>query len=339
MAFNFWEAQRRARSKTKLYVFIFLVLTVLVSYGVELFISYFEQPQDELYNTPETPDQLLPFYGPLFGLVTIAIAGFQYLMYASQGGSYVAESMGCKLVDPNTHNFKEQQLLNVVREMAIASGKPMPQVYLIPANEINAFAAGLSDDKAAIAVSMGALNQLSREELQGVVAHEFGHIYNGDMKISLRLAAMVMAYCFILYIGLRILQFSSFRSRDSRNGNGIAIVAIAFTLGGALMWFFGSILKACVSREREYLADACAVQFTRSTDGIAGALRKIARGTKDDMPSTGTAYSHLYIEDHTAFSSLFATHPPIEKRISAIEGKEYLPDEWKKDIADSATES
>lgn len=330
MAFNFWEAQRRARSKTTLYVIIFLLLTFLVACGIEVFVDAFNEPYDA-YGRP-VEDHSPPFYGILFAFITIAVAGFQYLMYASQGGSYVAESMGCKPVDIKTTNFKEQQLLNIVQEMAIASGKPLPKVYLIPANEINAFAAGLTDDKAAIAVSVGALNQLNRDELQGVVAHEFGHIYNGDMKISLRLAAMVMAYSFILYMGLRILQFSSYRRSDNNNGNAQMIIAIAFTLGGALMWFFGSILKACVSREREYLADACAVQFTRSPDGIAGALRKIAQSHKKDMPATGSSYSHLYIEDHSALSSIFATHPPIEKRIAAIEGKAYLPDEWKKDL-------
>lgn len=331
MAFNFWEAQKRARSKTTLYVSLFLLLTVLVSCGVELFISAFAEqydPNDPRFTEPST----FPIFGVLFGSIVVAIAGVQYLLYSSQGGAYVAESMGCRPVNPSTTVFKEQQLLNVVQEMSIASGKPMPKVYLIPANEINAFAAGLTDDKAAIAVSVGALNQLSREELQGVVAHEFGHIYNGDMKISLRLAAMVMAYSFILYMGLRILQFSSYRSGNDRNGNAQTVIAVAFTVGGALMWIFGSILKACVSREREYLADACAVQFTRSPDGIAGALRKIAKSHTRDMPSMGTSYSHLYIEDHSAFSSVFATHPPLEKRIAAIEGKEYLPEEWKNDL-------
>jgi len=330
MAFNFWEAQKKARSRTTLYVAIFLVLTAFVSWGVEEFIQAFAEPCEPGDPYCQTEDAALPFYGPLFGLFTIAIAAFQYWRYSVQGGAAVAESMGCKLVDPKTTNFKEQQLLNIVREMAIASGKPMPEVYLIPANEINAFAAGLTPEKAAVAVSVGAMNQLSREELQGVVAHEFGHIYNGDMKISLRLAAMVMAFSFILYLGLRILQFSSYRGRDDRNGNGQMIIAVAFTVGGALMWIFGSILKACVSREREYLADACAVQFTRSTDGIAGALRKIAKPqAQGDMPATGSSYSHLYIEDKSAFSSIFATHPPIEDRISAIEGMKYLPDEWK----------
>lgn len=332
MAFNFWEAQKRARSRTTLYVTIFLALTLLVAWGVEVFIQAFAEPCEPGDPYCSAAENTIPFYGPLFAFFTIAVAGFQYLRYATQGGACVAESMGCKLVNPGTTNFKEQQLLNIVREMAIASGKPMPEVYVIPANEINAFAAGLTPEKAAVAVSVGAINQLSREELQGVVAHEFGHIYNGDMKISLRLAAMVMAFSFILYIGLRILQFSSYRSRDDRNGNGQVVIAAAFTIGGALMWIFGSILKACVSREREYLADACAVQFTRSTDGIAGALRKIAKPQRGDMPAMGSSYSHLYIEDRSAFSSIFATHPPIEERIAAIEGMKYLPDEWKKDI-------
>lgn len=334
MAFNFWEAQKRARSKTTLYVIVFLAMTLIVSCGVEFVLRALEAKEEsyQQISVAETQDTF-PVYGALFAGITLAVAGFQYMMYASQGGSYVAESMGCMLVDPKRADFKQQQLLNIVQEIAIASGQPVPKVYLIPAKEINAFAAGLTPDKAAIAVSVGALELLNREELQGVVAHEFGHIYNGDMKICLRLAAMVMAYSFILYIGLRVLQFSSYRSRSSeKNGNAQMLIALVFTVGGALMWFFGSVIKACVSREREYLADACAVQFTRSTDGIANALKKIARSQYGDMPATGSAYSHLYIQDRTALSSLFATHPPLEKRIAAILGKEYLPEEWKKDL-------
>jgi heat shock protein HtpX len=160
------------------------------------------------------------------------------------------------------------------------------------------------------------------------------------MKISMRLAAMVMGFFFVLYMAFRFLQFSNFtrQSRDNRrNGGGNPVLLAVFLLmgAGAVTWFAGSILKAMVSREREYLADACAVQFTRNPDGIANALRKIGKDQADDMPKQAMAYSHMYLDNHHGLNSLFATHPPLDKRIKAILGLEYLPPEWKKDLEQS----
>jgi heat shock protein HtpX len=340
---NFWEAQRKARSKTSLYIAIFVALTILCAIAVEYALRY------------AVPEDYHPDY-PLFGLgfasVTFAVALFQYSMFSSFGGGYVAESVGGYLLSRGEANPKEEQLLNIVEEVALAAALPAPAVYIIPAQQINAFAAGTNRQNAAIAITQGALIKLNRDEIQGVIAHEFGHIYNGDMKISLRLAAMVMGFFFICYLALRLLQFSSFRSDYSYysegegnsgggNGNGgdrrgggnpVAIAALILIAAGALMWFFGSILKSCISRQREYLADACAVQFTRTPNGIVGALRKISKDSVNDMPYEGSAYSHLYLEDHSTFSSIFATHPPINRRIEAILGKEYMPDEWKDSV-------
>jgi heat shock protein HtpX len=244
------------------------------------------------------------------------------------GGGSVAESLGARKVSQDTRNIKEIQLRNIVQEIALAASLPVPPIYILEAKQINAFAAGLTPDNAAITVTEGTLNALNRDELQGVVAHEFGHIYNGDMKISMRLAAMVMGFFFILYIGLRLLQFAP-RNRDSdKRGSPIIVAALLFTVAGAFTWLFGSILKSAVSREREYLADACAVQFTRNPEGILNALKKIARSEVSDMPSEGSVYSHLYFEDRTDFSWLFRTHPPLKKRIEAIQGRKYIPEEW-----------
>lgn len=329
MAFNFWEAQRKARKKTKIYVFLFLLFTAIVAVGAEFAM----RSLDENYAPP------LPVMGLGFAAVTLLATFYNYAMYAQFGGGYVAESLGASQVDPNTRNFKERQLLNIVEEMSVAAGVPIPAVYILPANQINAFAAGLKKENAAVAVTEGCLNTLTREELQGVVAHEFGHIYNGDMRISMQLAAMVMGFFVILYLGLRVLQIASYtgESRDEngrRGGNPIALAGLVFIVAGALTWFFGSILKAAVSREREYLADACAVQFTRQPEGIANALRKIANQQRDesDMPTNGMAFSHMYLDDSGGLSALFATHPPLYKRIAAIEGLTYLPPEWKKDL-------
>ncbi|HEV8052642.1 MAG TPA: M48 family metalloprotease, partial [Parachlamydiaceae bacterium] len=176
----------------------------------------------------------------------------------------------------------------------------------------------------------GTLNLLSRDELQGVVAHEMGHIHNGDKLISMRVAAMVMGFFFVLYIGMRMLQFTNWQSdRDERRGaNPLALAAFILLIAGAFTWFAGSVLKSMISREREYLADASSVQFTRNPEGLANALRKIANEQVHDMPKSGMAYSHMYLEDTTLMSFLFATHPPIKKRIEAIEGRTYIPKEW-----------
>lgn len=319
MAMDFWEAQRRARSKTTLYVTIFIILTVGIAALVEWAMREFAS---DSYNPP------YPLIGLVFLAITFCVALFEYSMYRAHGGSYVAESMGAQRVMPNPSNFKLQQLLNIVEEMSVAASLPIPAVYVMDSKEINAFAAGLVPDKAVVCVTRGTLETLNRDELQGVVAHELGHLYNGDSKISLRLAAMVMGFFFIFYIALRLLQFSP-RSRDDKKGNPILIAALILMIAGALTWLVGSILKACVSREREYLADACAVQFTRNPHGIANALRKIANESDHDMPTKGLAYSHLYLNDDSTWSALFATHPPLKKRIEAIEGRTYIPEDWK----------
>lgn len=317
MAMNFWEAQRKARRLTTLYLTVFFLLTMAVAVLGELALRTLD---------PEGYDLPFPGFGLAFLTLTFMVAAYNYLMYKQQGGGYVAESLGAYQIYPDTKDHKERQLLNIVEETAIAASVPMPKVYVLESGQINAFAAGLTQDNSAVCVTEGTLHRLNREELQGVVAHEFGHIYNGDMVISLRLAAMVMGFFFVLYIGLRLLQGSRFRSRDSegKQGNPILLIAVALMIAGALTWFLGSILKAMVSRQREYLADACAVQFTRNPSGIANALKKIAHDKYDDMPKTGSAYSHMYLEDH---SSIFATHPPIEKRIAAIEGGTYFTEE------------
>jgi len=325
MAMDFWEAQRQARRKTTLYLTVFILLTLVIAALSEFALRYFAQGS---YNPP------IPYLALFFLALTFGVAGYQYSMYQSYGGSYVAESVGAWQVDPNTTDRYERQLLNIVEEVAVASSLPIPPVYILDAEEINAFAAGLTHDSAAITVTEGSISRLNRDELQGVIAHEFGHISNGDMKISTRLAAMLMGFFFVLYIGLRILEFSGLlrggRDDNKKGPNPIVIAALILLVAGAVTWFAGSILKSMVSRQREYLADACAVQFTRNPSGIANALRKISKETVKDMPKSGAAFSHLYLNDQSFWSTLFATHPPIEKRIAAIEAGTYLPEEDKK---------
>jgi heat shock protein HtpX len=312
MVMNFWEAQRRARLQTTLYLITFTIFTVIVAALSEFAMRSFSEGN---YDPP------IPYLGLAFLGITFAVAGYNYLCYKTQGGAYVAEFLGAEEVDRVTSDPIARMLVNVVEEVAVASSLPVPRIFILNTPEINAFAAGLKADDAAITVTVGALQLLNRTELQGVIAHEFGHIYNGDMKISLRLAALVMGFFIVFYLGIRLFQGAAYSRDSKKGGNPIALAAVILLVAGTITWFFGSILKAMVSRQREYLADACAVQFTRSSEGIANALRKIEKSTVRDMPKTGMAYSHLYFNDHSFWSDLFATHPPLEKRIEALEGE------------------
>lgn len=327
MAMNFWEAQRKAKQRTTYYLIIFFALTFIAAFIAEWAMRTFG---GDSYSGE------FPYVGLGFLALTFLVAGYNFLQYKQFGGKYVAESVNAKPVNPNTTNPRERQLLNIVEEIAVATSLPIPPVYILEAQEINAFAAGTSPDNAAITVTRGCLNLLNRDELQGVLAHEFGHVYNGDVKIGITVAAMVMGFFIATYIGLKMLQTSYYAmpyqstryssdDRDGRKGmNPILLIAIILLIVGALTWFFGAILQAMVSRQREYLADACSVQFTRNPSGIANALRKIEKYTTSDMPRSAKPFAHMFFnERESILARLFATHPPIEKRIAAIEGREY----------------
>lgn len=315
MVMDFWEAQRRARRKTIQCLIAFFFLTSIMAVLSELAMRNL---------AGESYDTSFPLIGFLFVVMTVGVAGYQYLMYKSYGGKYAAESVGAYLISPNTNNPLERQTLNILHEMAIAAAIPVPPLYIIPANEINAFAAGLTPEDTVVAVTEGAMRKLNRDELQGVIGHELGHVRNADMKISLRLAAMVMGFFFVIYAGMWMLRVSSMQRRDGNRKNGgnpLILAAMILMVAGAFTWFFGGILKAMVSRQREYLADASSVQYTRNASGIANALRKIANDQINDMPKEGMALSHLYLNDQSFWSRLFATHPPLEERIAVLEGR------------------
>jgi heat shock protein HtpX len=313
---DFWQQQRYARRQTTLYLVGFFIMTIFVAVLAEMALRHFLPDYNE--------ESKFPLMGVSFVVLTVGVAAFNYAMYASQGGSYVAESVGARQVNPATNNPAERQLLNIVEEVAVASSLPVPPVYIINAEAINAFAAGIKPDNAVIAVTVGALQTLSRDELQGVIAHEFGHIRNGDMKISMRLAALLMGFFIAMYVGIRILQFAP-RSQEGngrRGGNPIIAIALLLMLAGVVTYFAGSILRAAVSRQREYLADASSVQFTRNPDALIGALKKIEKESVHDTPQGAGAYAHLYFDHRSMWDILFATHPPLKKRIAALEGDE-----------------
>ena len=239
--------------------------------------------------------------------------------------------VGARAIDPDTRDSDERKLRNIVEEMAIASGVPVPDLYIMD-NEtgINAFVAGYTPGEAVLVVTHGAITQLDRDELQGVVGHEFSHIFNGDMRLNVRLIALLAGILMIGQIGSFLVRVSFHRghtySRSSRNDGraqaAIGMVGLALLVIGYVGVFFGRLIQAAVSRQRELLADACSVQFTRNPEGIAGALFKIGlKGGYLDTTSHASDMNHMCFGESARmkFSSLLASHPPIEERIRRIQ--------------------
>jgi len=305
---DFFERQDEARRHTKLLVFYFaaavLSLVVVINVAVSLILGTFVVgPKSEL------------LLWITLGTLAVILAGsaFKTLQLAS-GGSVVAELLGGRLIDSNTSDTDERKLLNVVEEMSIASGVPVPQVYVMDDEAgINAFAAGHSTSDAAISVTRGGMKLLSRDELQGVIAHEFSHILNGDMRLNLRLMGLVFGILCLTVIG-RVL----IRTRGRKNP--LPLVGLALIVVGWAGVFFGRLIQSAVSRQRELLADAAAVQFTRNPAGLAGALKKIgglAYGSRIESPHAEEA-SHLFFANGLG-NSFFSTHPSLTERIRALD--------------------
>ena len=331
---NFFEAQDKARRNT-LWLIVLFVLAVA---GLILLTNFFLLSILVYVKTKQivvSPEMLYYYYSwkeftiVSVGVCLLILGGSSYkALSLSGGGPTVAEMLGGRLVSHATTDLQQRQLLNVVEEMAIAAGMPIPQVYLLSDTSINAFAAGVSPANAVIGITEGTLRRLSREELQGVIAHEFSHIANGDMRLNIRLIGMLHGILLIGLIGyflVRSLRFAG-RSRSSKGGAGllaIAALGIGLMIIGYAGSFFGQWIKAIVSRQREYLADSSAVQFTRNQDGIAGALKKIGGSAVGSYISSPSApeYSHAYFVNGLNFflQPWFATHPPLEKRIRRIE--------------------
>jgi Zn-dependent protease with chaperone function len=262
----------------------------------------------------------------------VAIASAWKYLWLRGGGRAVAESLGGRLVSQGTDDPAERRLLNVVEEMAIAAGMPVPPVYVIPQPSINAFAAGLGFADAVIGVNAGTLAHLSRDELQGVIGHEFSHLLNGDTRLNLRLLALLHGILFIGLVGegmLRGTRRSSGTRRltvSSRGGSAglpVLLLGLGLTLIGYAGTLFGKLIKAAVSRQREYLADAAAVQLTRNPHGLAGALKKIGGHSAGSLipGAAASEASHLFFGQIAPawLGRLTATHPPLEARIRAIE--------------------
>jgi Zn-dependent protease with chaperone function len=324
---DFFAQQDKTRRKTKLLVFYFILAVaaiVVACYFVGLIIfaaaqshhyHYGEQAQFVLWNP-----QL--FLGVTVGVLAVIFIGSAYKTNElAGGGGSVATLMGGRLVNSNTTDPDERKLLNVVEEMAIASGVPVPQVYVLNEERaINAFAAGHTPSDAAIGVTRGCIQMLSRDQLQGVIGHEFSHILNGDMRLNLRLIGIIFGLLCIATIGRVLL---SARSRSSRDNNALPLIGLALVLLGAIGVFFGRLIQAAVSRQREFLADASSVQFTRNPSGLSGALQKIGRyGFGSRLESEHAPdMCHMFFGNGVAepFFGLLATHPLIPDRIHAID--------------------
>jgi Zn-dependent protease with chaperone function len=257
-------------------------------------------------------------------LGVIGISSLVRTVSLAAGGGKVAEQLGGTRVGTDTTDPLKQRLRNVVEEMAIASGVPVPQVYVLEREAgINAFAAGYSAANAAITVTRGALVNLDRNELQGVVAHEFSHVLNGDMRVSTRLIGLLFGLTVIAMIARTILRFAPRGSSSSRKGGGgILVIWVAALVVLALGWiglFFGRLIQAAVSRHRESLADASAVQFTRDPQGLRNALVKIgALGAGSRITDADPEeVAHLLFAE--GIPRAFATHPPLIERIRELD--------------------
>jgi len=326
---DFFGNQNAARHKTGiLIVYFLLAVTCMIGalYAVVVLVCSFKS----LKNSSEAIDWWRPelLIGVAGGTIAIIVLGSLYKTFELRGGGErIAQMLGGRQLSPTTSDRSERRLLNIVEEMAIASGMPVPPVYLLDDEQsINAFAAGYSPGDAVIGINRGTIKALNRDELQGVIAHEFSHILNGDMRLNLRLIGILHGILLIAVIGYYLVQISSVsgrqRSNNKNSGGKLIVIAFAMMIIGYAGLFFARLIKAAVSRQREFLADASAVQFTRNPNGIADALKKIGgltAGSRMESPEAETA-SHMFFGNcRKSLVQAFATHPPLVQRIRRID--------------------
>lgn len=308
---NFFEHQALARNNTFRLLGVFVVAVVCVVgfwAGVVWLIGHY-------YFKNVLPHLVIP--SAIVLLATIVVATLYRISVLAQGGHVVAQELGGQELN-SPSDFYTKRLQNIVEEMALASGVPIPRIFVLPHDMgVNAFAAGYSPNSAVIAVTQGALTRLNRNELQGLVAHEFSHILNGDMRLNIILVGTVFGLLFLSLMGGRMLEIFV----HSRNSNNALIIFPLLLIAlGSVGAFAGRVIKASVSRQREYLADASAVQFTRDPQGIAGALKKAAGLPFAQTPNP--EYAHLFF--HTGplkrwWSTALASHPPLLERVQRLD--------------------
>jgi len=335
---NFFQQQEKARAKTRRLIFVYILAVAVIVIALDvifLLVKFFfvsDGPQSlagsvNIEALIETESNTLLLFS-LGVIAFIGLASLYRMMSLRGGGSKVATALGGSRVDGNHQDRKVRRLVNIVEEMAIASGLPVPQVYVLEQESgINAFAAGHQPEDAAVAVTRGALEIFNRDELQGVLGHEFSHILNGDMRMNIRLLGPLFGITLIGAMGGILLRSTAYRRvRSSRESSGGVMVVLLLGVGliviGYIGLLAGRMIKAAISRQREYLADASAVQFTRQNDGIGGALKKIAAWAHGStLADAGVEeVSHMLFANglRQQFSGLFATHPPIQDRIQRM---------------------
>lgn len=320
---NFFRAQDEARGRTTKLV-VLLVLAILMLTGSLYAIAVYAK--GELMERGSLdwfqPELFLATSGT--ALVVILGTSWWRISELAKGGAFVAQSLGARPVSPHTKDLAERRYLNIVEEMSLAAGLPMPACFVVDHDTtINAFAAGNNPQDAAVAVTRGALTYLNRDELQGVIAHEFSHIGNGDMKLNLRIIGTIAGLTALSQLGYILMRLM--RHADSKDS---AKVGVPLAIGGLVIFLLGlggvlfaRIIQASVSRQREYLADASAVQFTRNPEGLAGALKKIAglKGGQREASTSELETQHLFFSSTGGFMEfIFSSHPPIGDRIRRL---------------------
>lgn len=335
---DFFSHQEKARRYTRILISYYLIALIFIVTAVNVAVYYFFIFLEFYPYTPQNWfSEGVVYYLSMGTLLLILSGSFYRWKKLKSGGHVVAEMVGASLIDSATSDPQIRKFINVVEEMSIASGVPLPNIYVME-NEpgINAFAAGYLPTEAVIVVSRGAIEHLNREELQGVVAHEYSHILNGDMQINIKLVAVLAGMLMISLAGKLLTHGNSssrrrsmHMSRSGKNSSASALIILGLMLQliGFIGVFFGRMIKAAVSRQREFLADSAAVQFTRNPQGIASALNKIAEASAGFL-NNGSEIKDAHAEDmsHMCFSEalnmrftkLLATHPPLVKRIERI---------------------
>ena len=319
---DFFAQQARVRGSSRRLVLLFAlaVVAIVVAINVVVWLAMGNHPVD---GEPAASNVPLLMASTVMVLAGIGFSSLFRTMSLRGGGKKVAESVGAVPVPMNTRDPQLRQLRNVIEEVAIAAGVPVPDIYLL-ADEpgINAFAAGYSTSDAAVCVTQGCLDQLSRDELQGVIAHEFSHVLNGDMRLNIRLMGLLFGILVLAIVGRRIIWFGGGRSSRRDGGGGqVWMIGLALIVVGYIGYFFARLIQAAVARSRESLADTSAVQFTRQTSGIAGALKKIAVLSEGSTLQVANKHevAHMLFGEAGKFSALYATHPPLLERIRALE--------------------
>lgn len=325
---NFFEHQHQARKSTKFLVVLFIFAVIGIVAAVTGLVSavWMYMDLESAATAHEFASRsyfftLLPVVAPIVILI-IGVVSWTRMLRLGSSGAGVAEFLGGELLElGGGTNERDLRLKNVVEEMSIASGVPVPRIYVLRGETgINAFAAGTEPSNAVIGVTQGTVDTLTRDELQGVIAHEYSHIFNGDMRLNIRLMGVLAGIVFLTTAGRLILEGASRGSRRSSKNNGagaILFLGLGLIVIGFIGSFFARWIKAAVSRQREFLADASAVQYTRNPNGIGGALMRIQASHSDVSAGGAEEASHMFFGAIKNFA-LFATHPPLEERLARI---------------------